>query len=323
MRSVRSGGDTHPVADPKVVRGDAPSARPQFAHESEEELARLLDFYGIRWEYEPRSFPLEWDDAGRVLESFNPDFYLPDVDLYIELTTLKQSLVTRKNRKVRRLRELYPDVRLEIFYGRDYRNLLLKYGLAKGWDSPAPYVETLAHDIDRVLFTEAQIQDRIRELAEAISADYEGKTPLLVSVLKGALYFIADLSRAVNIPVAMDFMAITSYGGEQASSGAVRLIKDLDEKITGRHVILVEDIIDTGLTAAYLLRTLTARDPASIRICTLLDKSARRIVDTLPIDYRGFDVPDIFVVGYGLDYRQLYRNLPFIGVLKADAISRP
>lgn len=106
-----------------------PPTRPRFAHDSEQEFAKLLDFYGIRWEYEPRSFPLEWDDTGRIVESFNPDFYLPDIGLYIELTTLKQSLVTKKNRKVRRLRELYPDVRLKIFYGRDYRNLLFKYGV--------------------------------------------------------------------------------------------------------------------------------------------------------------------------------------------------
>lgn len=112
-------------------QGNAASTRSRFAHESEEEFAKLLDFYGIRWEYEPRSFPLEWDETGRVLESFNPDFYLPDIDLYIELTTLKQSLVTKKNRKIRRLRELYPNVRLKIFYGRDYRNLLFKYGLTK------------------------------------------------------------------------------------------------------------------------------------------------------------------------------------------------
>lgn len=179
----------------------------------------------------------------------------------------------------------------------------------------------LSSDIERVLISEAQIQLRIRELGYAISKDYEGKTPLLVSVLKGALYFMADLSRAISIPITMDFMAITSYGEEQTFSGAVRLIKDLDEKITSRHVILVEDIIDTGLTAAYLLRTLKARDPASLSICTLLDKSARRIVDNLPIEYRGFDVPDMFVVGYGLDYRQLYRNLPFIGVLKAEMLA--
>ncbi len=179
----------------------------------------------------------------------------------------------------------------------------------------------LADDVARVLFTEAQIQERIRAIAAQISRDYATTPPLLVSVLKGALYFMADLSRAITIPITIDFMAITSYGDETATTGAVRLIKDLDEKITGRHVLLVEDIIDTGLTADYLLRTLRARDPASLRICTLLDKTARRIVDTLPIRYRGFEVPDEFVVGYGLDHRQLYRNLPFIGVLKPEVVS--
>jgi len=179
----------------------------------------------------------------------------------------------------------------------------------------------LADQLDRVLITEAQLQSRIHELADAVSADYAGETPLLVSVLKGAVYFMADLSRAISVPIAMDFMAITSYGPGQGTSGAVRLIKDLDEQISGRHVLLVEDIIDTGLTAAYLLRILGARDPASLRICTLLDKTARRIVDTLPIRYRGFEVPDVFVVGYGLDYRQLYRNLPFIGVLRPDLVT--
>ena len=178
----------------------------------------------------------------------------------------------------------------------------------------------LVDDVAHTLFTEAQIGTRVREIGAAISRDYAGRVPLLVSLLKGALYFMADLTRAITIPMTLDFMAITSYGGAQESSGVVRLIKDLDEEITGRDVILVEDIIDTGLTAAYLLRTLSARDPASLRICTLLDKTARRIVDNLPIDYRGFEVPDTFVVGYGLDYRQLYRNLPFIGVLKPEAL---
>jgi len=179
----------------------------------------------------------------------------------------------------------------------------------------------LADDVARVLFTEAQIQERIRAIAAQVSRDYATTPPLLVSVLKGALYFMADLSRAITIPITIDFMAITSYGDETATTGAVRLIKDLDEKITGRHVLLVEDIIDTGLTADYLLRTLRARDPSSLRICTLLDKTARRIVDTLPIRYRGFEVPDEFAVGYGLDHRQLYRNLPFIGVLKPEVVS--
>ncbi|HVH32308.1 MAG TPA: hypoxanthine phosphoribosyltransferase [bacterium] len=179
----------------------------------------------------------------------------------------------------------------------------------------------MADDIARVLITEAQIQDRIRALGAQISRDYATSTPLLVSVLKGALYFMADLTRAITVPMTIDFMAITSYGDTTTPSGAVRLIKDLDEQIAARHVVLVEDIIDTGLTAAYLLRTLRARDPASLRVCALLDKTARRIVDTLPISYRGFEIPDEFVVGYGLDYRQLYRNLPFIGVLKPDVVA--
>lgn len=182
----------------------------------------------------------------------------------------------------------------------------------------------MLHDhVERVLFSEEAIRARIGELAGEISRDYAQTTPLLVSVLKGALYFVADLTRALTVPITMDFMAITSYGPAQAASGAVRLIKDLDEEISGRHVLLVEDIIDTGLTAAYLLRTLRARDPASLRICTLLDKTARRIVDTLPISYRGFEVPDMFVVGYGLDYRQLYRNLPYIGVLRPEVVAAP
>lgn len=172
-------------------------------------------------------------------------------------------------------------------------------------------------DTDRVLLTEHQIGDRVRELAAEISRDYAGGDLIMVTVLKGGLYFLADLTRALEIPVAIDFMAISSYRGGKGPSGAVRLIKDLDEELTGRRVLLVEDIIDTGLTASYLVRTLLAREPAELAICTLLDKSARRIVDTLPIRYRGFEVPDVFLVGYGLDHRQLYRNLPYILALKA------
>ncbi|MDR7465634.1 MAG: hypoxanthine phosphoribosyltransferase [Armatimonadota bacterium] len=176
--------------------------------------------------------------------------------------------------------------------------------------------------ISQVLLTEEQIQARVRELAGAISRDYAARDLLLVTVLKGGVYFLADLTRALEIPVAIDFMAISSYRGGRGSSGAVRLIKDLDEELTGRHVLLVEDIIDTGLTASYLLRALQARDPADLAICTLLDKTARRIVDTLPIRYRGFEVPDEFLVGYGLDHRQYYRNLPYIAVLSPDLLAR-
>jgi len=179
----------------------------------------------------------------------------------------------------------------------------------------------LLQDIKEILIPEEKLQARVRELGEAISRDYRGLNPILVSVLKGAVYFIADLTRAISIPITLDFMAISSYsGGGTASSGVVRLLKDLDEQITERHVLLVEDIIDTGLTASYLLRLLRARNPESLRICTLLDKTSRRIVEDLPIVYRGFEIPDVFVVGYGLDYRQLYRNLPFIGILRDEVL---
>lgn len=177
-------------------------------------------------------------------------------------------------------------------------------------------------EISQVLLTEEQIRLRVRDLAAEIDRDYAGRDLLVVSVLKGALYFLADLTRAMRIPVAIDFMAISSYRGGKGPSGAVRLIKDLDEDLTGRHVLLVEDIIDTGLTASYLLRTLQARDPADLAICTLLDKTARRIAHTLPIRYRGFEVADLFLVGYGLDYRQFHRNLPYVGVIGDDFLRR-
>jgi hypoxanthine phosphoribosyltransferase len=177
--------------------------------------------------------------------------------------------------------------------------------------------------IARVLFTEEQIRARVRDLAAQISHDFAGRDLLLITVLKGGLYFLADLSRAVTIPLAIDFMAITGYRSGKGATGAVRLIKDLDEEITGRSVLLVEDIIDTGLTAAYLIRTLCARDPADVAICALLDKTARRIAEGLPIRYRGFQAPDEFLVGYGLDYRQHYRHLPYIGVLQPAAATQP
>jgi hypoxanthine phosphoribosyltransferase len=176
-------------------------------------------------------------------------------------------------------------------------------------------------DIAEVLLPRDQIAARVAELGRQIGQDYAGRDPLLISVLKGAVYFLTDLSREIDLPISLDFMAITSYGSARAQSGVVRLIKDLDVEITDRHVMLVEDVIDTGLTAGYLLRLLQARAPASLQICTLLDRPRRRIVEGLPIAYRGFEIPDRFVVGYGLDYREQYRHLPFIGVLR-DAVLR-
>ncbi len=175
----------------------------------------------------------------------------------------------------------------------------------------------LRDDVASVLITEEEIRARVADLGRRISEDYEGKELTLVSVLKGSLPFMADLMRAITIPVAIDLMEVSSYGTATESSGLVRILKDLSSSIDGRDVLIVEDIIDTGLTLNYLVRYLRGKNPRSLRICTLVDKPARRLVD-IPIDYRGFEIPDQFVIGYGLDYGEYYRNLPFIGVLKPE-----
>jgi hypoxanthine phosphoribosyltransferase len=171
-------------------------------------------------------------------------------------------------------------------------------------------------DILKALITQDRLQQRVSELGREISQAYADKDLAVVAILKGSFVFAADLLRSVDITVTIDFMGISSYAG-QPSSGVVRITKDLEEAVAGRNVLLVEDIIDTGLTASYLLRVLRQRNPASLEVCALLDKSARRIID-LPIAYRGFEIPDVFVVGYGMDYQQRYRNLPFIATLRTD-----
>ena len=183
--------------------------------------------------------------------------------------------------------------------------------------SPVAY-QQLMGGISEILFSAEQIQARVLELGATISRDYEGCHPLLVGVLKGVFPFLADLARAITIPIEVDFMAIASYSTESRQHGVVRIQKDLDSAIGGRHVLFVEDVVDTGLTLNYLLRNLQSREPATLQVCTMFDKGSRRLVRT-PIHYKGFDLPDRFVVGYGLDYRELYRNLPFVGLLKADA----
>jgi hypoxanthine phosphoribosyltransferase len=176
----------------------------------------------------------------------------------------------------------------------------------------------LRADIGEILLTEEQIQTRVTELGAAITADYAGRALTLVSVLKGSLPFMADLMRSIEVPLRIDLMEVSSYGGATTeSSGLVRILKDLSTSIEGEDVLIVEDIIDTGLTLNYLVRYLRGKKPASLRICTLLDKPARRLVD-IEVDYRGFTIPDQFVVGYGLDYGELYRNLRFVGVLRPE-----
>ena len=178
-------------------------------------------------------------------------------------------------------------------------------------------------DLEKILIDESKLAARVKEMACQISGNYPSlESPLLVvGILRGALIFMADLVRAIEIPVAFDFMAVASYGNSAHSSGAVRILKDLDEDIKGRHVLIIEDIIDTGLTLSYLVETLKARNPASIKICTLLNKPARRKIDIIP-DYIGFDIEDLFVVGYGLDFAGNYRHFPFIGVLKPSVYEK-
>lgn len=177
----------------------------------------------------------------------------------------------------------------------------------------------LASDINEVLFYAEEIRDRVHEMGRVISRDYAGKNPLLVGVLKGVIFFMADLLRELTIPVEVDFIAVSSYSAESRQQGMVRLVKDLEIPLSGRHVLFVEDVIDTGLTLNYILNNLRVRHPASLEVCVLFDKPQSRIVP-IPIKYKGFDLPDRFVVGYGLDYRERYRNLPFVGLLKPEVL---
>ena len=169
----------------------------------------------------------------------------------------------------------------------------------------------------RVLLTEEEVDKRIQEIGEQISKDYAGKQVHLVCVLKGGSFFMCELAKRITVPVSLDFMSVSSYGSDTKSSGVVKIVKDLDESLKDKDVIVVEDIVDSGRTLSYLLEMLRDRGPASLRLCTLLDKPERRVID-VHVDYTGFNIPDEFVVGYGLDYDQRYRNLPYIGVVEFD-----
>jgi hypoxanthine phosphoribosyltransferase len=171
--------------------------------------------------------------------------------------------------------------------------------------------------IERILFTEEQIDGRIRDLAKEISRNYEGKAIKLIGVLKGSIFFLTALARHIEVPVKIDFLGISSFSNKSGAPGVVRIAKDLDESIEGEDVLLVEDIVDTGFTLRYLLQTLSGRGPNSLSVCTFLDRNSRRIVQ-VPVDYRCFEIPDRFVVGFGLDYNQLYRNLTYVAVMKPD-----
>jgi len=178
----------------------------------------------------------------------------------------------------------------------------------------------LHNDIQEVLISEEEIQNKIKELGAELSKRYEGKNPLVICVLKGAFIFMADLVKTITVPLELDFMAVSSYGASTKSSGVVKIIKDLDQSVEGRDVLIVEDIIDSGLTLSHLIELLKNRNASSVTVVTLFDKPARRTVN-LEADFTGFTLPDAFVVGYGLDYSEHYRNLPFIGILKPEIYS--
>lgn len=177
------------------------------------------------------------------------------------------------------------------------------------------------NDISEILITEEEIRTRIAELGKELARDYEGKTPIFIGVLKGAITFFADMTRATPIPCEYDFMAVSSYGAATISSGKINLIKDLSANIKDRHVVILEDILDTGNTLEFVIDHLKSKEPASLKICTLLDKPSRRVAP-IEADYIGFTIPNMFVVGYGLDYNEIYRNVPYIGVLKPEVYTK-
>jgi hypoxanthine phosphoribosyltransferase len=194
----------------------------------------------------------------------------------------------------------------------------VRQGIEDGTAELLSHVAEFENDIERILITDEEIQGKIRELGERITEDYRGKELLLVGVLKGAFVVMADLSRHIRLPLQFDFMAVSSYGAATKTSGVVRILKDLEHDIDGQDVLLVEDIVDSGLTLAYLLRNLRARRPASLEVCALMQKPEVQRVQ-VDIKYRGFDIPPEFVVGYGLDYAEKYRNLPYVATLKPEA----
>src|SRR5438552_8561468 len=247
---------------------------------------------------------------------FTPDFYLPEHDLYIELTTMKQSLVTPKNRKRPMLRELYPELNVRLLYRKDYQQLLAKarYGALE--------VQHLRkEDVGEILISPVELETRLRALGRKISRDYSGQSLVLVGVLKGITFFLADLARQIKVPFVIDYLDLKRYAGAQPQD-RVRIVRNIDYPIEGRHVLLVEDIINTGLTLDYVLSELRERGAESIEVVTLPDRPLRRPVN-LPPRYAGFQIPTDYVVGYGLDYRALYRNLPFVCTLRASVYDIP
>lgn len=282
-----------------------------FAHPAEDDFARLLSYYGVRWTYEPTTFALAWAEDGRPSQMFTPDFYLPEQRLYVELTTMRQRLVTRKNRKLRRLRELYPNVRIKLLYRRDYLRLLDAYACPARPAGPCR--------LGRVLFPAAAIQDRVEELAAAVAADADVASPLLaIGVGRGSDRFLDLLRRSLldrGVAVETDRVELSrhrTYGGARR----VRVRRGPIAAVAGRRILLVEDIVSTGLSLAYLATWLGRRGAERIEICALLDRRPARLVE-VPVRYVGFAAPADLLVGFGLDLRRQFRDLPYIAAVES------
>lgn len=288
-----------------------------FAHPAEQDLARILSFYRIRWVYEPTTFHLEFREDGRPAEQITPDFYLPDHDLFIELTTMRQRLVTRKNRKIRRLREIFPSIQIKLLYRRDYDRLVGAYPALDHLTDP---------QLGNVIFDEASVNDRVSALAREIhawgetllpiadSASRQRSAPLqLIGVGAGSRRFLLDLAVQLDqhdCCVSTDQLIMSRYDGSQADA-RVRVGQELKTPVAGRDVLLVADIVSSGLSLIFVTDWLRSRGARSVRICALLDRRDARIID-IPLDFVGFEAPDEVLVGYGLSSYPRFQALSHI-----------
>ncbi|MGH2561213.1 MAG: phosphoribosyltransferase [Thermomicrobiales bacterium] len=311
-RTDESSSAVHQPPLPLPWRLNRPRGEADFAHPAEVDFASILTYYRVRWAYEPTTFALAWADDGQPSEMFTPDFYLPDHRLYIELTTMRQRLVTRKNRKLRRLRELYPTVRVKLLYRRDYHRLLDSYHADKGPRSTC--------HIGRVLFGEEQIRTRVAELADELAPVIASAAnePLALTIGAGARRFADTMVREIGargVPLEREAIRLSRFstGGRHR----VRVSRGPRAPLAGRHVVLFTDIVSTGLSLSYLCGWLRRRGVARIEVCTLLDRREARLVD-LPHVYAGFEAPNELLIGFGLHLRSQFRDLPHIATLAVD-----
>jgi hypoxanthine phosphoribosyltransferase len=291
-----------------------------FAHPAERDLARILTFYRIRWSYEPTSFSLAVGDDGRPSEMFTPDFYLPDHHLYIELTTMRQRLVTKKNRKLRRLRELYPSVRIKLLYRRDYDRLVNAYRT----EEP----ENAITEIGQILFSEEVLLERIETLADLVSSrtavSLPGHRLIVLGVDPGSIVFSDRLTTALrkrHVPLELDFVQLTRHESKDGDK-RVRIGRAPEVDFRGHRVLLAADVVSTGLSLAYLTNWLLQRGARDVEICALLDRRDARLVD-VPVRYVGFEAPNELLVGFGLQLRRQFRHLPYIASVVSRITAEP